>query len=181
MPRLHAANKTALEETLQCKPSLICNFTGGVFGSATFDFGPSSMPEFATNWLMGTRAISAGGHYDFRTGGHIVLKELRLLVELPACATILLPSSIIAQGTVRIQPHEHRVSLTQCTSGGILRRKPSSSSSPSPSAQSNCGPPSSGTCSTPFIPSRSLSQPHDRWIREEDLFCRLSQFSEEVL
>ncbi|KAF8198665.1 hypothetical protein K438DRAFT_1905975 [Mycena galopus ATCC 62051] len=64
---------------------------------------------------------SALGNFDPTTGGHLVLWDLKLVVEFPAGALILLPSATIAHSNVPVQAGEERASFTQFSAGGIFR------------------------------------------------------------
>ncbi|KAJ7802739.1 hypothetical protein B0H14DRAFT_2528275 [Mycena olivaceomarginata] len=56
-----------------------------------------------------------------RRVGHLILWDLKLVVEFPHGALILLPSTTVAHSNVPVQPDEERVSFTQFTAGGIFR------------------------------------------------------------
>ncbi|KAJ2932129.1 hypothetical protein H1R20_g4968, partial [Candolleomyces eurysporus] len=113
MPKLFAANKQLLANLLQWKPTLSPNFASSVFGSTTFNFGPSVVCDFHMdhlNWATGMCAITSGGTFNYKKGGHLVLKQYRLIVEFPPCVTILLPSAIVSHGNLPISPGEYRIS-----------------------------------------------------------------------
>ena len=61
------------------------------------------------------------GRFDATKGGHLVLWDLKLVVEFPAGALILLPSATIAHSNVPVQAGDERTSFTQFTAGGIFR------------------------------------------------------------
>ncbi|KAF8188313.1 hypothetical protein K438DRAFT_1972511 [Mycena galopus ATCC 62051] len=56
-----------------------------------------------------------------RPGGHLVLWDLRLVVEFPPGALILLPSATIAHSNIPVADDEERISFTQFTAGGLFR------------------------------------------------------------
>lgn len=66
-------------------------------------------------------AVTALGDYDPRRGGHLVVFDLKLVIEFPPGTTILLPSGSLRHGNTRIAPHETRTSFTQYCPGGLLR------------------------------------------------------------
>jgi hypothetical protein len=124
MPKLHAANKQVLAKLLDWKRTLSPNFPSSVFFSTTFNFGPSAICDFHLdhlNWAAGMCAITSGGTFDFKKGGHLVVKEYKLILEFPPCVTIVLPSALVTHGNLPIGPGEYRVSMTQYSAGGIFR------------------------------------------------------------
>lgn len=73
------------------------------------------------NLAFGWCAIHALGTFDHTKGGHLVLKEPKLIIEFPPGALILLPSATITHGNTAIQAGETRVSFTQYSSGAMFR------------------------------------------------------------
>ena len=65
-------------------------------------------------------AITSLGKYDHKKGGHLVLWELKLVVEFPPGATILIPSSVITHGNTAVQKGETRRSITQYNSSSLF-------------------------------------------------------------
>lgn len=105
-------------------PALKLNFNNSIYPAAAFNFGPRSVcyqhTDFANdpvNWCH----ITALGRYDHTKGGHIILYNLRLVVEFPPSASILIPSAIVPHGNVPIQEGEVRLVFTQYCPGGLLR------------------------------------------------------------
>ena len=68
----------------------------------------------------GLCAICALGSYNPIEGGHIILFNLGLVIQFPPSSIMLISSSTICHGNVRIKPHEMRQSFTQYYSGGLL-------------------------------------------------------------
>jgi hypothetical protein len=95
-----------------------------VFTAATYNLGPEtvSVPhwDFA-NLPFGLCAITAIGNFNPTKGGHIVLKECKLVIEFPPGSTILIPSAIIEHSNVPIAKGEKRYSFTQYSAGGLFR------------------------------------------------------------
>ncbi|KAF8178794.1 hypothetical protein K438DRAFT_1977629 [Mycena galopus ATCC 62051] len=109
-PRLYAdyrAHDVALREH---HPHLRRPFEHSVFFCAAFNFGPNA-------WTFRHRDVL---NLAFG-GGHLVLWDLKLVVEFPAGALILLPSATIAHSNVPVQAGEERASFTQFSAGGIFR------------------------------------------------------------
>ncbi|KAJ7200123.1 hypothetical protein GGX14DRAFT_372482, partial [Mycena pura] len=89
-----------------------------------FNFGPNVWTykhRDILNVPFGWCAVTAMGDFDARTGGHLVLWDLKLVVEFPHAATILLPSATIAHSNIPVAANETRASFTQYTPGGLLR------------------------------------------------------------
>jgi hypothetical protein len=61
------------------------------------------------------------GDFDPSAGGHLVLWDLKIVVEFPRAATILLPSATIAHSNVPVRAGKARGSFTQYTPGGLIR------------------------------------------------------------
>jgi hypothetical protein len=123
MPRLAEKSEETLECLLHWKPSLQRTFNT-VFASTTYNFGPNVVCDFHydhLNWAPGICAVTSGGTYDYKKGGHMVLKEAKLVIEYPPCTTILFSSATIMHGNSPIQPGESRISMTQYTAGGLVR------------------------------------------------------------
>ncbi|KAJ7080733.1 hypothetical protein B0H15DRAFT_953337 [Mycena belliarum] len=123
-PRLHryyADYQAALHQHL---PLLRPNFVRSVFSAAAFNFGPSVWTfrhRDSQNLPFGWCAIQAAGPFDPTKGGHLVLWNLRLVVEFPPGALILLPSATIAHSNIPVQDGDRRISFTQFTAGGLFR------------------------------------------------------------
>ncbi|KAJ7474682.1 hypothetical protein B0H11DRAFT_2282213 [Mycena galericulata] len=105
-------------------PHLRRPFAKSVFSSAAFNFGPSVWTfrhRDVLNVPFGWCAVQALGEFDPVEGGHLALWDLKLLVEFPAGALILLPSATIAHSNVPAQDGDKRISFTQYTPGGLIR------------------------------------------------------------
>ncbi|KAJ7020974.1 hypothetical protein C8F04DRAFT_1213931 [Mycena alexandri] len=61
------------------------------------------------------------GKFDPTRGGHLVLWNLKLVIEFPPGALVLLPSAKIAHSNVPVADGDERVSFTQFSAGGIFR------------------------------------------------------------
>lgn len=73
------------------------------------------------NKANGLCAITAIGQFDSKKGGHLILEQLRLVIEFPPGATILIPSATVTHGNTPIQENETRMSVTQYAAGGLFR------------------------------------------------------------
>ncbi|KAL0060295.1 hypothetical protein AAF712_012918 [Marasmius tenuissimus] len=100
------------------------NFDRSQFASITCNFGPqvcTSIHTDAKNCSHSMCAITAVGQFQSSKGGHLVLPDLKVIIEFPSGCTFLLPSAILRHGYTRIQKHETRYSVTQYSAGGIFR------------------------------------------------------------
>ncbi|KAJ7142555.1 hypothetical protein C8R44DRAFT_602837, partial [Mycena epipterygia] len=92
--------------------------------AAAFNFGPNVWTfkhRDVLNLAFGWCAVQALGHFNPKTGGHLVLWDLKLVIEFPHGALILLPSATITHSNVPVENGEERVSFTQFSAGGIFR------------------------------------------------------------
>ncbi|KAJ7778060.1 hypothetical protein B0H14DRAFT_2963187 [Mycena olivaceomarginata] len=78
-------------------------FMHSVFFAATFNFGPNIWTfkhHDILNLAFGWCAIQALGHFNPKTGRHLVLWDLKMVVEFPPRALILLPSATVAHSNI---------------------------------------------------------------------------------
>ncbi|KAL1657906.1 hypothetical protein GGF50DRAFT_121366 [Schizophyllum commune] len=105
-------------------PDLRYNFRNSVWSATTINYGPrtATLPhKDFSNLPWGWCPITALGNYDPKRGGHLVLWELRLVVEFPPGSTIIIPSSLITHSNTTVGPGETRFSVTQYTAGALVR------------------------------------------------------------
>ncbi|KAK7012687.1 hypothetical protein R3P38DRAFT_3323987 [Favolaschia claudopus] len=98
--------------------------TSSVFFCTAFNFGTNIWTfkhRDVLNLAFGWCAVQALGRFDHTKGGHLVLWDLKLVVEFPHGALILLPSATVAHSNVPVQEGEERLSFTQFSAGGIFR------------------------------------------------------------
>ncbi|KAJ7021148.1 hypothetical protein C8F04DRAFT_973180 [Mycena alexandri] len=103
---------------------LAWNFAGSVFAAATFNLGPRTVtyPHYdGRNLLWGWCVVTALGWFDYKRGGHLILWDLRLVVEFPPGSSILIPSGLIRHSNVKIGREEKRFSFTQFSGAGLFR------------------------------------------------------------
>ncbi|KAJ6549028.1 hypothetical protein DFH09DRAFT_926354, partial [Mycena vulgaris] len=123
-PHLYAHYRTCDASLHKSHPDLRRPFAHSAFFCAAFNFGRNVWTfkhRDVLNLAFGWCAIQALGHFDPRKGGHLVLWDLKLVIEFPPGALILLPSATIAHSNVPVQDTEERVSFTQFSAGGIFR------------------------------------------------------------
>ncbi|KAJ7823994.1 hypothetical protein B0H14DRAFT_3088842 [Mycena olivaceomarginata] len=116
-PRLHTHYVKNNAELKRQLPHLNRPFPKSVFASAAFNFGPRV-------WMFKHRDVcnlAPLGRFNVVKGGHLVLWDLKMVVEFPAGALILLPSATVAHSNVALEVGEERISFTQFTAGGLFR------------------------------------------------------------
>ncbi|KAI0795175.1 hypothetical protein BC629DRAFT_1286708, partial [Irpex lacteus] len=94
------------------------------FAATTFNFGPRVVTYEHTdsgNKANGICPIFCTGDFDADVGGHLILRQLKLLVRFPPGSVALIPSATLMHGNVSVQPGERRQSMTQYTAGGLFR------------------------------------------------------------
>ncbi|KAF8215464.1 hypothetical protein K438DRAFT_1482456, partial [Mycena galopus ATCC 62051] len=122
-PKLYQYYCKILRALFEHHPELIHNFDNSVFPAMSFNCGDAVAFEHCDflNLAHGLCPITSGGNFNHKEGGHIYLKQLRLLVEFPSGATALIPSACIDHGNTPIQSGETRYSITQFAAGGLFR------------------------------------------------------------
>ena len=116
-----------VEDMLQLEerhPSLRRNRQDTIFAASSINFGPNAVTYEHTdfgNRANGICPIWCAGDFDYEKGGHLMLRQLKLLIEFPPGSTILIPSAALIHGNVAIQLGESRVSFTQYSAGGLSR------------------------------------------------------------
>jgi hypothetical protein len=73
------------------------------------------------NYPFGWCMVTALGDFDATKGGHLVLWDLKLILEFPAGACICLPSALITHSNIPTKESETRMSFTQYCPGEIFR------------------------------------------------------------
>lgn len=123
-PDLYQHYAAKIRPIYQKDPSLKRPFPNSIFCATTYNFGPETvcLPHLdKANLAYGKCSITGLGNYDYKRGGHLVLWELKLVVEFPPGATVLIPSAVITHSNTPISPGETRYSFTQYTAGTLFR------------------------------------------------------------
>ncbi|KAI0040235.1 hypothetical protein FA95DRAFT_1503145, partial [Auriscalpium vulgare] len=123
-PRLYTHLEDVLSDVRVHDPSLQPPFGNSVFPAVTFNFGPQALTIPHRDWQnvpYGWCAVTALGDFDPTRGGHLILWELKLVIEFPPGSTILLPSAVITHSNAPIQEGETRQSFTQWCAGALVR------------------------------------------------------------
>ncbi|KAL1684518.1 hypothetical protein GGG16DRAFT_119722 [Schizophyllum commune] len=123
-PELHTFLRMNRRILREHQPDLRHNFRSSVWAATTVNYGPrtATLPhkDYA-NLPWGWCPITALGNFDPKRGGHLVLWELRLVIEFPPGSTIIIPSGLITHSNVPVGPDETRFSVTQYTAGALIR------------------------------------------------------------
>ncbi|TFK56299.1 hypothetical protein OE88DRAFT_1622553 [Heliocybe sulcata] len=99
-------------------------FVNSVFACCTFNLGPlvrSFVHTDHLNLVFRWCAITALGTFDAEKGGHLVLWDLKLVIEVPAGSTIFILSAILQHSNIPMQDGEIWLSFIQWTAGGLFR------------------------------------------------------------
>ena len=113
-----------MESLLQHHSDLPVPIPGSVFAAASFNFGPRAQTFEHTdsgNKANGVCPIFCSGTFNPKQSGHLILRQLKLLIEFPPGTFILIPSATLMHGNVSIGPGEERESFTQYAAGGLFR------------------------------------------------------------
>ncbi|KAG6819852.1 hypothetical protein H0H93_007996 [Arthromyces matolae] len=123
-PRLYKHISDHLTPLFQRLSYLRKLFQKSIFPCAAFNFGGRVVTKShrdCMNAAIGWCAIHALGSFDPKKGGHLVLPDLKLVIEFPPGALILIPSATLVHGNLPIGEGEQRVSFTLYCGGGLLR------------------------------------------------------------
>lgn len=106
------------------KPRPLRPFPAGVFAAAAFNCGPKVWTfkhRDVLNLPYGWCAVQALGRFDATKGGHLILWDLKLIIEFPPGTLILFPSATLLHSNIPVADDEERVSFTQWSAGGLFR------------------------------------------------------------
>ncbi|KAL0067290.1 hypothetical protein AAF712_005688 [Marasmius tenuissimus] len=123
-PLLFSYYSTTMGALLDEYPELELPFAGVVFAAFTVNFGPKTVclpHRDSKNLAFGWCAITALGDFEYTKGGHLVLWDLKMVIEFPPGSTILIPSALICHFNTTIGPTEERFSFTCYSAGGLFR------------------------------------------------------------
>jgi hypothetical protein len=123
-PKVYRYMGTTLKGVFENEPHLRHNFSNSIFPAATFNCGPEAVTFNHRDFLNlshGFCGITSGGRFNSALGGHIYLRQFRLVIEFPSGASILIPSGCVDHGNTPIQEGETRYSMTQYAAGALFR------------------------------------------------------------
>jgi hypothetical protein len=123
-PNIYDYYWTHLTMLWEKMPGLQRNFAKSIFTAITFNFGPDVWTfkhRDPRNCPFGWCAIQALGNFNPKLGGHLVLWDLKMVIEFPPGALILIPSATLTHSNIPTQEGESRASITQYCAGGLFR------------------------------------------------------------
>ncbi|KAK0435336.1 uncharacterized protein EV420DRAFT_1653282 [Desarmillaria tabescens] len=103
--------------------SLILNFANSIFCACTFNFGPKTATFEHTdsgNLPFGWCSVTALGRFNPKQGGHLILWDLKLVIEFPPGSTILFPSAILRHSNTPIRLWGNKVLIHAVYVGGVV-------------------------------------------------------------
>lgn len=123
-PKVYQYYAKHLQALYAKHPTLRQVFPESVFPACHFNVGSTTVcvqHVDQSNYAGGGCPVTCGGSFDYKLGGHLILYDLKLVIEFPAGSTIIIPSACVSHGNTAIQPGETRVSFTQFCAGGLIR------------------------------------------------------------
>ncbi|KAJ7036445.1 hypothetical protein C8F04DRAFT_953912, partial [Mycena alexandri] len=122
-PKLYRYYCKVLRALFKNHPKLTHTFRNSIFPAITLNCGDGVSFEHCDmlNCVHGLCPVTSGGDFNHVLGGHLYLRQLRLILQFPSGATILIPSGCLDHGNTPIQPDETRYSITQYAAGGLFR------------------------------------------------------------
>ncbi|KAJ3897712.1 hypothetical protein F5879DRAFT_813611, partial [Lentinula edodes] len=123
-PRCYNEARRRKGQLLQLRPKLRPNFANSVYLCTTVNFGPSTWTHVHTDSKNDPSlpcAVTSGGNYNWKLGGHLILWDFDIIFEFPPGTTVLLSSAILRHSNIPVAKGETRISITQYTAGSIHR------------------------------------------------------------
>ncbi|KAH6894810.1 hypothetical protein BKA70DRAFT_1117427 [Coprinopsis sp. MPI-PUGE-AT-0042] len=123
-PNFYSYAKEHLDSLYATVPRLSRNFLRSVYPRAAFNLGPGvcTLPHFdVINCPFGLCSIQAFGDFDYKKGSHLVLADLKLVIEFPPGSLILMPSATLQHANTPVGAGECCSSFTQYCPGGLFR------------------------------------------------------------
>ncbi|KAJ6492411.1 hypothetical protein C8R47DRAFT_915548, partial [Mycena vitilis] len=124
LPLLYEYYMQTMSGIYEKQPELTQLFSNSVYPAATWNLGPQTVTaehEDGLNAALGMCAVTSGGKYDYTLGGHLYMKQLKLVLEFPPGWTFLLLSAAVTHGNTPVQKGETRYSMTQYAAGELFR------------------------------------------------------------
>ncbi|KAJ3780021.1 hypothetical protein GGU10DRAFT_280054 [Lentinula aff. detonsa] len=122
-PNLHSLYTNVLQDLCKHDGNLKPNWEGCCFAAASLNFQNAvtfSHRDYL-NLLFGQCAVYSAGSFNYKKGGHLILWDLRLILEFPPGCIIFFPSAMIRHSNTAIQNSETRHSLTFFSASGLFR------------------------------------------------------------
>ncbi|KAK7461781.1 hypothetical protein VKT23_008213 [Stygiomarasmius scandens] len=123
-PKLHHLYAETIAEYQAKDPSFSKNFPGTSFMAATFNFDQQTesvehLDYF--NYIFGWCGITSLGSFDYTKEGHLILWDLKLVIEFPPGTSILIPSCYLRHSNTAVGRDKTRFSFTEYSAGGLFR------------------------------------------------------------
>lgn len=124
MPKVKADMMKSLRAIFQKHRDLRRPFLNSMYPACCVNFGPQTLCYDHRDFSNAPGvpcAITSMGNFDPMKGGHLVLYDLKVIIEFPPGSTVLLPSGAFRHGNTPVGEEETRSSFTQFCPGGLLR------------------------------------------------------------
>ena len=92
------------------------NFVHSVYPAGTLNYSLCMFTKYHkdyANRAMGWCSVYAGGNFNLKTGGHLVLPELKLTIKFPPGSVISIPSATLEHGNLPVKKTERCFLFTQ--------------------------------------------------------------------
>ncbi|KAJ3759480.1 hypothetical protein EV360DRAFT_41813 [Lentinula raphanica] len=123
-PRLYEYCKDHLDRLLASDQNLVRIFDNSVLPVAAFNFGPQTvcLPHIDYgNLPFNLCWVWSLGWYDSVKGGHLILWDLKVVIEFPPGSLAAIPSGVCRHSNTNIGQKEKRYSFTQYAPGANFR------------------------------------------------------------
>lgn len=118
------AYSLTMKSTISTFPRCELPFKKLPFAAFTFNLGDQCCSKAhydQENVAIGWCLVTPFGIWDHRLGGHIILHELKLIIEFPPGSSLLLPSALVQHENIGLSSGESRAVITAYTSGSFFR------------------------------------------------------------
>ncbi|KAF5377194.1 hypothetical protein D9615_006459 [Tricholomella constricta] len=123
-PNIHQRYRNHLNPLFDRLPDLHKIFPRSIFPAAAINFGGNVWTKShrdSKNAAIGWCGIQSLGPFDPKKGGHLVLPDLKIVIEFPPGSLIFIPSATLTHANIPVQQGDSRVSFIQYCGGGLLR------------------------------------------------------------
>ncbi|KAK0221119.1 hypothetical protein EDD85DRAFT_960277 [Armillaria nabsnona] len=124
-PELWKHYRRLLDDLTDAHPYLsrIFDCEHSVFALCTLNIGGMTTHRHRDHLNLGPGVcpIFAIGDFDHTKGGHLVVWDLKLVIEFPFRTLIFIPSALLEHSNVPIHEGETRYSFTQFSAAGLFR------------------------------------------------------------
>ncbi|KAJ6622396.1 hypothetical protein B0H10DRAFT_903678 [Mycena sp. CBHHK59/15] len=123
-PKLWNYMADTMQGIQQNQPGLCRPFNNSVYPAVTFNLGPDTVTaehRDSHNLAHGGCPITSGGDYNHKNGGHLYMRQLKVVIEFPSGSSMAILSSAVDHGNTPIAKGETRYSMTQYAAGALFR------------------------------------------------------------